>query len=474
MAKIEVPCCRPESCVIDICVKKSVGTFGLEKSNENEILACPYKVPIPERADCANALCQPHLKPGKVDAKGVYQNSFQRPGRVLQTKVFIKKGALRNLPSLAQDIFPEGAISAEHFLVTDTIVDPLYSDTVLSGLQEAGFRVRKIIMPADTTDASGESTGEPHKTMEVLLRICDEILANGVSKHSCVISLGGGVVNNVCGMAASMVYRGITLLHIATTSMAMFDAAIDFKQAVNHHLGKNLLGAYYPARAVLIDPACLATLSERHVLSGLAEALKHGLAQSPSLVEQIVGPFRENGLATLRDAEYLERICKAMIEIKCPTLDYYHDSDYNEMVPQYGHAIGHALEHISWSSPEHEPLLHGEAVSIGMCVSAEVARALGICDSRCVDEHYEAVGACGLPACIPATIDASMVRAKIVFDKHFVEKPIMGLPARLGQLSPRCSTDGSASYAWAVEDEVLAVALGANIARRDVVCAHKF
>jgi len=313
---------------------------------------------------------------------------------------------------------------------------------------------------------SGESTGEPHKTTYVLMKCCDEVIGNGVSKHSCVISLGGGVVNNLSGVVASMVYRGISLVHITTTSMGMLDASIDFKQAVNHPLGKNLLGCYYPASTILMDPESLATLSKRHNLNGIAEALKHGMAQSVELVEEISQPFRDRGSSVLSDPQYLERVCKASIEIKCPTLDFYHDSDYNEMVPQYGHAVGHAVEHLSWSGLEHKPLLHGEAVAIGMCVSAEIARLLGLCDDKCVEEHYEIVQACGLPAYVPPTISSAAVRKKMMFDKHFVKKPSMGLPAELGCLALR---EDKKSYAWAVEDEVLEAALLANASRRDGV-----
>ena len=123
----------------------------------------------------------------------------------------------------------------------------------------------------------------------------------------------------------------------------MADASIDFKQAVNHKLGKNLLGCYYPASTILVDPETLASLSKRHVLNGIAEALKHGMAQSRALVDLIAQPLRERGDDALRDLKYLEQV-EASIEIKCPTLEFYHDSDYNEMVPQYGHAIGHASE----------------------------------------------------------------------------------------------------------------------------------
>jgi 3-dehydroquinate synthase len=96
------------------------------------------------------------------------------------------------------------------------------------------------------------------------------------------------------------------------------------------------------------------------------------------------------------EEKYLEQVCKASFEIKGPTLDFYHDSDYNDLVPQYGHAIGHAVEHLSWSGPDHRPSLHGEAFSLDMRLSAEFAAIRGVCGQQRVDEHYEIIGARGL------------------------------------------------------------------------------
>lgn len=271
-------------------------------------------------------------------------------------------------------------------------------------------------------------------------------------------------MNNLCGVVASLVYRGLALVHITTTTMGMLDASIDFKQAVNHPLGKNLLGCYYPASVIIMDPDTLSTLSERHVKNGIAEALKHGLAQSRELTKLIAEPLRKGALA-LRDASYLEAVCKSSIEIKCPTLDHYHASDYNEMVPQYGHAIGHAVEHLSWSGDEHTPLFHGEAICIGMCVSAEIAFLLGLCDEECVSQHYDIIKACGLPVFVPSTISVADIRRKIMFDKHFVKTPAMGLPASLGRLAQSAPN----SFAWSVEDDDLTAGIRANMMRRDQV-----
>jgi 3-dehydroquinate synthase len=299
--------------------------------------------------------------------------------------------------------------------------------------------------------------------LDTFASTCDEILEHGISKNSCIISLGGGVVNNLCGFVASSLYRGIPLVHITTSMMGMTDAAIDFKQAVNHHLGKNLLGAYYPATTILIDPEVLETLSKRHILNGISEALKHALCQSREITEAIVGPLRQDLNKALRDPEYLEMVCRQCIDHKVPTLIHYTASDFNEMVPQYGHAIAHAIEHLSFhTGGKVSPLLHGEAVAIGMCVTAEVSKILGHCDQTTVDEHYKYVNDAGLPVFVPEGLELDAIQQKLCYDKHYVKKPTMGLLSEIGHM--HCKEDGS--YSVEVDNNIIRGALEAHIARR--------
>ena len=410
---------------------------------------------------------QPETTPGYTDASGVYRNAFGRPGRHLHSEIMVKNGMLKNLG--AYDVLPEKCRGAKNYLVSDDITAKHYAEDVLSSLRGAGVRVELLVVPS-VTDESQETSTEPSKTVGHFMRICDSILAQGITKHSCIISLGGGVVNNMCGMLASCLYRGIALVHITTTTMGAFDAAIDFKQAINHELGKNLLGSYYPASTIVIDPTTFATLSPRHLLNGVAEALKHGLTQSRHLTDLIVRPVAHNK-ASLVDPSYLEAVCRACIESKVPTLTHYESSNFNEMCPQYGHAIGHAVEHLSWhpfdesASPKPSPLLHGEAVAIGMCVSAEVALLMGLCTEDVVDEHYECCLATGLPAHVPAEIPLDDVIRKMAYDKHHVKVPTMGLVHAIGVMAKNPNGD----FAWEVQGDVVEEALKRNVAKRRAV-----
>lgn len=410
------------------------------------------------------SLTQPKAIEGKVDESNVYRNSFYRPGKHLKSNIIIESGAIRKLKDRAREYVPESCHGSKCYLIVDSIVDGIYGDQVLKGFNDAGIETYKIIVPADEVDESGNPSAERHKTLKVFSSCCDQILANGISKRSCLISLGGGVVNNLAGFLASSLYRGITLVHITTSMMGMTDAAIDFKQAVNHHLGKNLIGSYYPATNIVIDPEVLKTLSERHILNGISEALKHALAQSRQMTEAIVGPLAKDLHKALADPEYLEMVCRECIDYKVPTLIHYQNSDFNEMVPQYGHAIAHAIEHLSFHTGGKVcPLLHGEAVAIGMCVTAEVSYCLGLCDKKTVDEHYKYIGQAGLPVFVPDGLSLDAIQEKLCYDKHYVKKPTMGLLAEIGHM--HCKEDGS--YAVEVDNDVIRSALEANFARRE-------
>lgn len=417
-----------------------------------------------ESGSSSEELSQPKIIAGTVQGE-VYKNSFYRPGRALKSDIVLERGILQRLDTRARDIIPKKCHEAKCYLVTDEIVDELFGESVLEGIQKSGIDCSKIVVPADTADETGETSCETYKTLRIFEKCCDQILGNGISKNSCIISLGGGVVNNLCGFIASCLYRGISLVHLTTTMMGMTDAAIDFKQAVNHSLGKNLIGSYYPANTIVIDTTCLEHLSKRHILNGIAEALKHAIAQSRHCVETIVAPLKKDPKKALRNAEYLERVCRTCIDWKVPTLIYYHDSDFNEMVPQYGHSFGHAIEHLSYHQGQ-TPLLHGEAVAIGMCLCVEVSYLLGFCTKETVNEHYDIVANSRLPVYIPVEMSSDKIFEKMSFDKHFVKKPTMGLVKSIGEMQP----NQEGGYSFMIENDVIRKAIDANIARRNNSC----
>ena len=390
-----------------------------------------------------------------INSGSKYEARFERT-KLMRSDVLVESNLVENLASRALGVIPEQCHRSSIYVVTDSVADDLYGQAVLDGLVSAGLQATKFVVPSET-DESGETSTEEIKTLSTLSKLADMILDAGVDKRSCIVSVGGGVVNNICGYLAGSIYRGITLVHFSTTFMGQVDAAIDFKQAVNHGCGKNLLGCYYPASKILLDPTVLLTQSKRHRLNGLAEALKHGMVHSTDLLEFIV-----NG-GTIADPKYLDGVVRRTIAVKVPTLTRYEESDFNEMAPQFGHAPAHAIEFLSWHGgcPEHGPLLHGEAVAIGMCVSAEVAYMMGVCTKEVVEDHYRIVESVGLPSCTPDEMDLEAIIAKFAYDKHTLSgKPTMGLLRAMGDMY-----EVAGVYGQPIEPEILREAFLINMAR---------
>jgi 3-dehydroquinate synthase len=322
--------------------------------------------------------------------------------KTMKTDIIIKRGLIDDLRKI--QIIPKQSFSAPHFILTDSIVDKLYGNKVLKGFLKAGYNVKKLVVPA----------GEGAKSISEYSRLADEIFSYGMNKHSHIVSLGGGVVNNIAGFLASTLYRGINLIHFPTTTMAQVDAAIDFKQAINSIKGKNLLGSYYPASAIAIDPNVLKTLSFRHINNGFAESIKHALTQDKNFLQYLDKNYQK--IKKKKDIKIFDYIIRQTIEMKVPLLDGDAKDDYNEMLPQYGHSIGHAVEQLSSYN-----LLHGEALAIGMCVCAEISKIVGVCNGKTVEAHYDICKKYNLPVMIPDYMSVEDIFAALHYDKHFVK-----------------------------------------------------
>lgn len=375
---------------------------------------------------------------GGAQQAPVIDTSFFRT-RNLHTDIVIRQGLIRDLGRLA--VIEPARRHSPHFLLTDSTVDPLYGETVLAGFHAAGLTMTKLVMPA----------GEHAKSIETYTELADRILSHGMDEGSVIVNVGGGVVNNMAGFLAATLYRGVGLIHIPTTMMAQVDAAIDFKQAVNSKKGKNLTGAYHPASHILIDPETIATLPERHVRNGLGETLKHALTQDAEFTRWLMAYGGE-----VRDTAFIEEVIRRTIALKVPLLNGDPHDEINEMVPQYGHAVGHAVEHLSGYE-----LLHGEAVAIGMCLSAEVARIIGVCDDATVDAHYALCEKYGLPTRVPAEMRPEDVIDTIRYDKHYLGGlPRMALVPSVGSIWKDQGT-----VAIPIDYPLLGKAIAANQAR---------
>lgn len=317
------------------------------------------------------------------------------PRRLDEIRLFIGEGIVEDARAIA-NLLRERRRS-NHIVISDHRVFRLHGQHLLSRLQSFGLSVLVFLV----------RPGENSKSLDSYQRLINRILKAGIDQGSCVLTLGGGMVNNLGGFIAATLYRGLTLVHLPTSLMAQIDAAIDRKQAVNHPLGKNLIGSLYSPQAVFIDPRLLQTLSTRQLRNGMAEAIKHALTQSPSFFRFLI----ENA-HRLHDPTFLEIVIKRTIRLKLALMKLNGRSHDGEFIMQYGHCIGHALERSS-----NYALSHGEAIAIGMRVSAEVSLATGIGDSELIDAHDLILKKYGLPTVVPDIVKVVNLLKSVEYDK---------------------------------------------------------
>jgi 3-dehydroquinate synthase len=362
-------------------------------------------------------------------------SSFDR-ARDMVSDIYVERGLVKKIGEY--DIIPEKKSDSPHFLLTDSRVNSFYGDVVLNSFQNAGYNIKKIVVPE----------GEQSKSIDTYNEVADIMFSNRIDKNTILFSLGGGVVNNLAGVLASTLYRGIELMHISTSSMSQVDAALDFKQAINSRMGKNLIGSYYPASKILIDPEVLVTLTSRHLYDGIAESIKHALTQSRDFFEYLKANAND-----IKNVDVLEEIVRKTISLKVPLLRGDVRDDFNEMLPQYGHSVAHAVEHLSAYE-----LYHGEAVAVGICISAEISRLLGLCDEETVSAHYELCKLYKLPVTVPENIGTEDIVAKIRYDKHYLKGlPHMALPVDVGEMWHHHNI-----YSVPVEYDILSEAIKIN------------
>lgn len=365
------------------------------------------------------------------------QNFTFSANRIFISEVMVQNDGLQSLDKLG--VFEGIRKESNHLLVTDKNVEKLYLRSVLEGIERSGRSVRTLVVPAS----------ESSKSFVWYSNLVQKALDHGFDKHSVIFSLGGGVVNNIAGFLASTLYRGIGLVHFPTSLLAQVDAAIDFKQAINFEHGKNLIGSYYPASKIVVDPRVLRTLDIRFIRDGLAESIKHAICQDTKFLSYI----RSNS-EHLTDADFLSEVVHRSIKLKLEVMSGDLDSDFDETLKQYGHAIGHAVEHLSDGE-----IYHGEAIAIGMCVSAEIAYALDLCDVETLEMHYDIFNKVGLPTIVPHGYSLSDLWDKIRYDKHFLSgKAYMGLVRTSGVMA---KADGD-NYGHYVEQKVVFEAIERN------------
>ena len=287
-------------------------------------------------------------------------------------------------------------------LVSNPAIFRHYGESAIASLSAAGFSVGTCLLPA----------GERYKTPGTLQKIYDAALTHRVERSSTFVALGGGVIGDMTGFAAATWLRGVSVVQVPTSLLAMVDAAIGGKTGVNHPHGKNLIGAFYQPRLVLIDPEVLKTLPPREFRAGMAEVIKYGViwdADLFSLLEQAPRLDRLTALGEDRLQEILRRSCEAKAHVV--------SKDEKEAglraILNYGHTIGHAVESLTG----YRVVNHGEGVAIGMMAAAAIASRLNLWESTATERQTVLIKKTGLPTQLPTDIDIEAILQALQTDK---------------------------------------------------------
>ena len=291
------------------------------------------------------------------------------------------------------------AIGGRHVLVvSDENVAPLYAPRVCAGLPSAQL-AHRIFPP-----------GEAHKTLASCTAIFDALAAMGASRDATIIALGGGVIGDMAGFAAACWMRGIAVVQIPTTLLAMVDSSVGGKTAVDLPQGKNLVGAFHQPRAVVIDTDTLGTLSARELRSGLAEVVKYGALGDAGFFAWL----ETNADALLaRDPQALSTAIESSCAAKAGIVARDETEQGERALLNFGHTFGHALE----TAAGYGTLLHGEAIAIGMLLAARLSARLRLAGDDDAARLQALLQRCGLPTTMPAGTDVRRVFDLMRLDK---------------------------------------------------------
>ena len=325
--------------------------------------------------------------------------------------------------------------------ISDDVVAPLHARPLADAIHERQPRSALFTFPA----------GEASKTRETWARLTDAMIEQGFGRDSVVVAIGGGVTGDLAGFVAATYMRGIPVMHVPTSLVAMVDAAIGGKTAVDTPAGKNLVGAFHMPSAVLVDPAFLRTLPVAHVRDGLVEALKHGAIADERYFDWILARARvlarEGGPSDPDDAR---RLVRRSVEIKTQVVTEDPREEGRRAILNFGHTVAHAIERASGYG-----VSHGQAVARGMVVEARIGEALGVTTPGTTDRIEEAIRALDLPA-IPRADARAILDAAATDKKNRAGGLRMTLIRRIGEIA----APTSGGWTHEVPRETVAAVLG--------------
>jgi 3-dehydroquinate synthase len=301
-------------------------------------------------------------------------------------------------------------------LISNPTVYDLYGKTVSESLKASGYDLTEVILP----------DGEEYKSLASTEKIYEALLKVKLDRKSALFALGGGVIGDITGFAASTYMRGIDFIQMPTTLLAQVDSSVGGKTGVNHPLGKNMIGAFWQPRLVWIDTATLKTLPRREFLSGFGEVIKYGVIWDEDFFAYLES--NRDKILSL-DNEALIHIIRRSCEIKSEVVSKDERESGLRAVLNYGHTIGHAIETITG----YKEYLHGEAVAMGMHLEAKLSNHFGLIKKKAVARIKALIDSYGLPSEMPDEILINDLMEKMQIDKKTVGgKMHFVLPEKVG------------------------------------------
>lgn len=334
----------------------------------------------------------------------------------------------------AGDLLRQAGCGGKVGIVTNPKVAGLYLGAVEPSLRGCGFDVATIVIPE----------GEEHKNLDSLAAVFDRLIAERFDRRSWVVALGGGVIGDVAGFAAATFLRGIPYVQVPTTLLAQVDSSVGGKTGINHREGKNLIGAFYQPRLVLIDVDALRTLPTRELVAGLAEVIKYGVIANPKLFGLL--EERLDDLLAL-DRTLLVEVIAASCAIKAEVVERDEREDDYRSVLNFGHTVGHALEALTG----YAGLLHGQAVAIGMAQAAAISARRRLCDEKSLGRICGLIERAGLPTRLPSNVDLKELVRGMEVDKKSVDGKIKFV---------LCRGIGATEFQWLSAEEIVAQLTG--------------
>jgi 3-dehydroquinate synthase len=310
--------------------------------------------------------------------------------------------------------------SHTYAIISDSNVARLYADRIRRQLPNATIL---------TFEA-----GENNKTAQTWQKLNDALIATSAGRDTCVIALGGGVTGDLAGFVAATYMRGVPVVQVPTTLLAMIDASIGGKTGIDIDGGKNLIGAFHQPHAVIIDPNVLRTLPKHELRYGLAEAIKHGAIADAAYLQWIADSIQS---IDALESNAITHLIQRSVEIKAQFVSADVQEAGARAALNFGHTVGHALERVTrYAIP------HGEAVACGMVVEILSGEAAGVTEAGSGAKLMHALDGAGLPAALPKATSVGEVMAAMSTDKKARAGAVRyAIPARLGEFS--ADTEGN-------------------------------